>query len=44
MEDHGGVLNLEDSEIGGARVSLIFENKAKLSIVPVDEPGNGNGA
>jgi two-component system nitrogen regulation sensor histidine kinase NtrY len=24
MEDHGGVLRLEDSPVGGARVCLIF--------------------
>jgi nitrogen fixation/metabolism regulation signal transduction histidine kinase len=24
MEDHGGSLNLEDSEFGGARVKLSF--------------------
>ena len=29
MEDHGGVLSLEDREGGGARISLVFRRDAK---------------
>ena len=29
MEDHGGHLTLEDSEAGGARISLVFRRDAK---------------
>jgi two-component system nitrogen regulation sensor histidine kinase NtrY len=44
MEDHGGSLALNDGELGGARVSLVFETKAQASSVPVDETVSGNGA
>lgn len=31
MEDHGGTIRLEDSDSGGARVSLVFSNKLKTT-------------
>jgi two-component system nitrogen regulation sensor histidine kinase NtrY len=35
MEDHGGLLALEDREGGGARISLVFRRDAKeIASVP----------